>query len=80
MNAEHEKNRQSDDRRVWQLLKHVSNPEHPFSMFATGSLQTLNQSDILQTLVESYHRHYSANQVWVACGGVWVCLCVCVGG
>lgn len=80
VNAEHEKNRQSDDRRVWQLLKHVSNPEHPFSMFATGSLQTLNQSDILQTLVESYHRHYSANQVWVACGGVWVCLCVCVGG
>ena len=77
VNAEHEKNLQSDDWRVWQLLKHVSNPEHPFSMFATGSLLTLNHSDILQTLVGFYDRHYFANQVCV-CVCVCVCLCVCV--
>ena len=63
VNAEHEKNLQSDERRLWQLLKHVSTPTHPFSGFSTGNLQTLNNSNILNYLHNYYYTHYSANQV-----------------
>ena len=63
VNAEHEKNLQSDSWRLWQLLKHVSNPSHPFSRFATGNLETLNNPDILTYLHKYYTSHYSANQV-----------------
>ena len=63
VNAEHEKNLQSDGWRLRQLLKHVSNPSHPFSMFATGNLETLNNSNILEYLHNYYNSHYSANQV-----------------
>ena len=63
VNAEYEKNLQSDGHRLWQLLKHVSNPSHPFSMFATGNLETLNNSNILEYLHHYYNSHYSANQV-----------------
>ena len=63
VNAEHEKNLQSDEWRLWQLLKHVSNPSHPFSRFATGNLETLNNPDILNYLHNYYTSHYSANQV-----------------
>ena len=63
VNAEHEKNLQSDGWRLWQLLKHVSNPSHPFSRFATGNLETLNNSNILKYLHNYYNSHYSANQV-----------------
>ena len=63
VNAEHEKNLQSDEWRLWQLLKHVSNPAHPFSGFSTGNLQTLNNPNILNFLHDYYYTHYSANQV-----------------
>ena len=63
VNAEYEKNLQSDGHRLWQLLKNVSNPSHPFSMFSTGNLETLNNSNILEYLHHYYNSHYSANQV-----------------
>ena len=63
VNAEHEKNLQSDAWRLWQLLKHFSNPSHPFSRFATGNLETLNNTNILTYLHDYYYSHYSANQV-----------------
>ena len=65
VNAEHEKNLQSDGWRQWQLLKHVSNPAHPFHKFSTGSLSTLNDSrvDLLQLLMDYYNTNYSASTV-----------------
>ena len=63
VNAEHEKNLQSDEWRLQQLLQHLSNPAHPFSRFPTGNLQTLNKSNILDYLHNYYSTHYSANQV-----------------
>ena len=63
VNAEHLKNLQSDGWRVWQLLKQLSNPKHPFHNFNTGDLQTLNRSDILSKLTSFYNAHYSSNQV-----------------
>lgn len=65
VNAEHEKNLQSDNWKAWQLLKHVSNPAHPFHMFSTGTLSTLNntRTPLLPLLQEYYNTNYSANTV-----------------
>ena len=63
VNAEHQKNLQSDGWKLWQLVKHVSNPGHPLSLFSTGSLETLNKSDTLEQLLSYFNSSYSANTV-----------------
>ena len=63
VNAEHQKNLQNDGWKLWQLLKNVSNPAHPFSQFNTGSLETLNKSDVHEQLWHYYNTSYSANTV-----------------
>ena len=70
VNAEHLKNLQSDNWRVWQLLKYLSNSQHPFHNFNTGDLQTLNRSDILSKLTTFYRAHYSSNQVSILSNGL----------
>lgn len=83
INAEHLKNLQSDNWRQWQLLKSVSNPDHPFHNFNTGDLQTLNRSDILSKLKAFYSTHYSANQVTsfsYTCVDVQLYVCISPNG
>ena len=63
VNAEHQKNLHTDGWKLWQLLKNVSNPQHPFSQFSTGSLETLNKSDIHDQLLRYFISSYSANTV-----------------
>ena len=63
VNAEHQKNLHTDGWKLWQLLKNVSNPQHPFSQFSTGSLETLNKSDIHDQLLQYFNSSYSANTV-----------------
>lgn len=63
VDAEHRKNLQSDGWRFYQLMRHVSNPRHPFHQFSTGDLETLDKPDVLSALKSFYDRHYSANQV-----------------
>jgi insulysin len=41
VNSEHNANLQSDVWRFFQLEKHLSSPNHPFSKFGTGSIETL---------------------------------------
>ena len=63
VNQEHEKNLHSDGWKLWQLLKHVSNPEHPFSKFSTGNFDTLNKSGLYDELRRYYNSSYVANHV-----------------
>ena len=63
VNAEHEKNLHTDSQKLWQLLKNVSNPQHPFSQFSTGSLETLNKSNVHDKLLHYFNTSYSANTV-----------------
>jgi hypothetical protein len=63
VNAEHQKNLHTDGWKMWQLLKNVSNPLHPFSQFSTGSLETLNKSDVRDRLLHYFNSSYSANTV-----------------
>ena len=63
VNSEYDKDLNVPGWKFFQLLKNVSNPQHPFSRFTIGSIGTLNISDIRQRLIEYYNTSYSANQV-----------------
>ncbi len=62
--AEYQMGLKSDSRRGLDVLQEVMNPQHPFSQFAVGSLDTLADrpgSPVRKELIDFYHKHYSAN-------------------
>ena len=65
INSEYDKDLNNPNWKFYQLLKHVSNPEHPFSRFTVGNIETLNISGIRQDLIKYYNTSYSANQVFL---------------
>ncbi|KAL1917702.1 uncharacterized protein VTP21DRAFT_3536 [Calcarisporiella thermophila] len=67
VDSEHKKNLQSDDWRLFQLEKTLSDPSNPYHQFGTGSLETLLNEptrkgiDVRAELLKFYDRYYSAN-------------------
>ncbi|KAJ2157430.1 metalloprotease [Coemansia sp. RSA 552] len=67
VDSEHKKNIQNDMWRQYQLEKTLSNPKHPFSLFPTGSYETLAGAaralgvDLRERLLEFHARYYSAD-------------------
>ncbi len=64
--AEFQMGLRSDPRRGLDVLQAVMNPEHPFSQFTVGSLETLADrpgAPIRKDLLEFYEQHYSANKM-----------------
>jgi insulysin len=67
VDSENKKNLQSDQWRLAQLSRSLSNPKHPFSKFSTGNLETLRDVPekqgvkIRAKFIEFYDKHYSAN-------------------
>ncbi|KAI7855111.1 Metalloenzyme, LuxS/M16 peptidase-like protein [Circinella umbellata] len=67
VDSEHKKNRQQDSWRMFQLEKSLSNPDHPYCHFGTGSLETLYDEpkakgqDIRAELLKFHDSYYSAN-------------------
>lgn len=67
VDSENKKNLQSDNWRLSQLSKSLSNPAHPYHQFATGNLETLRDEprkrgvDIREEFVKFHSQHYSAN-------------------
>ena len=62
VNSEHEKNINQDNWRQMQLIKQLSNPNHPFSKFSTGSHKTLrsvNQTVLHKRILEFYDKYYT---------------------
>ncbi|NQX89451.1 MAG: insulinase family protein, partial [Halioglobus sp.] len=62
--AEYQMGLKSDERRGLDVLQEVMNPEHPFSQFTVGSLETLaDRPDgaVRDDMMAFYDRHYSAN-------------------
>jgi len=56
--------RNDDRRRVLAAVQQAMNPDHPYSTFAVGNLETLADrpgSDLRSELIAFYRRHYSAN-------------------
>ncbi|KAL6770545.1 hypothetical protein ACKKBF_B31700 [Auxenochlorella protothecoides x Auxenochlorella symbiontica] len=64
VDSEHGKNLNSDAWKALQLWKHTANPDHPFSRFATGNLETLldgparKNVEVHTRLKEFYVKHY----------------------
>lgn len=69
MDSENKKNLQSDNWRLSQLNKSLSNPKHPYHHFSTGNLETLRDEprkrgvDIRQEFIQFHNKHYSANRM-----------------
>ncbi|MDO8862565.1 insulinase family protein [Haliea sp. E1-2-M8] len=64
--AEFQMGLRSDPRRGLDVLQTVMNPEHPFSQFTVGSLETLAdrpEARIRDDLLRFYEQHYSANKM-----------------
>ncbi|KAH8667118.1 a-pheromone processing metallopeptidase ste23 [Xylariales sp. PMI_506] len=75
VDSEYKMRLQSDERRLWQLERSTSNPEHPWNHFSVGNLQVLKEEpesrgiNIRDFLYEFYLRHYSANRIKLAVVG-----------
>ncbi|KAI1157274.1 peptidase M16 inactive domain-containing protein [Nemania serpens] len=69
VDSENKKNLQSDPRRLHQLEKSLSNPNHPYCHFPTGNLEVLKTApeargvDVRQKFIDFYKKHYSANRM-----------------
>jgi len=67
VDSEHKKNLQSDSWRLFQLEKNLSSPDHPYSQFGTGNLETLQDApgregiDVRAELIKFHSKYYSAN-------------------
>ncbi|KAF9586639.1 Insulinase (Peptidase M16) [Lunasporangiospora selenospora] len=67
VDSEHKKNLQSDSWRLFQLEKNLSSPDHPYSQFGTGNLETLQNMpasagiDVRDELIKFHAKYYSAN-------------------
>jgi insulysin len=60
VHSEHEKNYKDDGRREYRFLQMMTDPEHPFSKFATGDKNTLSNAD-RDVVMDFYRTHYSSN-------------------
>ncbi|KAK3044283.1 hypothetical protein LTS18_001706, partial [Coniosporium uncinatum] len=69
VDSENKKNLQSDQWRLHQLNKELSNPEHPFNKFSTGNFKTLYEDPIgrgvkiRDEFMKFYEDNYSANRM-----------------
>ncbi len=66
VNSEHNKNIKDDRRRIYRVLKEISNPAHPYQQFATGNLETLKGDDsdyteLRKQLLRYFQDYYSSN-------------------
>ena len=67
VHSEHQKNLQSDERRMYQLKSSCANKLHPFSRFSTGSKETLHDIprdsgiDVRAEMLKFHDANYSAN-------------------
>ena len=72
VNSEYLANIRDDNRREFDVLRSVANPEHPFSKFSVGSLQTLADrpdSAVRDELLKFYDAHYSSNLMTLVVSG-----------
>ncbi|KAJ1723579.1 metalloprotease [Coemansia erecta] len=67
VDSEHKGNIQNDGWRWYALLKRVSNPDHPFSQFGTGTTETLGGSasqlgvSLRDELLKFHQKYYSSD-------------------
>ncbi len=60
VHSEHEKNLKEDGRREYRFLQMITDPNHPFSKFATGDKETLKDAN-RDVVMDFYSQNYSSN-------------------
>ena len=63
VNAEHSRNLNNDQLRLYQVEKTLVNYDHPYSKFSTGNSDTLRSPNLRERLIEFYLENYSADQM-----------------
>ncbi|MEH6357497.1 MAG: insulinase family protein [Pseudomonadales bacterium] len=66
VHSEYQAKIKDDSRLQYDVLKAIGNPEHPFSQFSVGSLDTLADHEnkpVRNDLLVFYQQHYSANRM-----------------
>jgi insulysin len=69
VDSENKKNLQSDQWRLSQLEKSLSNPKHPYCHFSTGNFEVLKTKpeadgiDVRAKFIDFHAQHYSANRM-----------------
>lgn len=79
VDSEHKKNLQNDSWRLFQLEKYMSSPDHPYSQFGTGCLESLQDRegiDVRDELIKFHSMYYSANIMKLVILGRGNCMCV----
>jgi secreted Zn-dependent insulinase-like peptidase len=64
VHSEYSASLKDDGRRYYSVRKAISNPDHAFSQFSVGNLETLANTDerpLRKDLIEFWENHYSAN-------------------
>jgi secreted Zn-dependent insulinase-like peptidase len=64
VDSEFHMNIQQDSWAALEVFKETSNPEHPFSQFSVGNLQTLGKekTKLYDALIAFHHKHYRATK------------------
>lgn len=66
VDSEYQLKIKDDSRREWDVLRELANPEHPFSRFSVGSLETLDNSKdnpVREDLIDFYEKYYTADHM-----------------
>lgn len=63
VSAEHKKNINNDDWRLFQMKRQLSPENSPLYNFSTGTLETLNINNIHEKVIQFYNSSYSANNM-----------------
>ena len=72
VHSEYSASLKDDGRRYYSVRKAISNPQHPFSQFSVGNLETLDNSGerpLRDDLIEFWKDQYSANLMTLAVYG-----------
>lgn len=61
VNSEYEKNMSIENRKIEEILKDISEDNHPYKLFDCGNKITLNVENIRDKIIEFYNTYYSSD-------------------
>jgi len=66
VNAEHEKNINSDHWREYQLIKNISKENSSNNTFPTGNLETLKKEGLRERMLQFYEKYYTSSNLHIS--------------
>jgi len=63
INNEHQKNINDDSWRQYQVYKNLSKKDSSYSLFPTGTIETLNKKDLREKMIQFWEKYYSSGNM-----------------